>query len=243
MVIRQLLLDHLGPVRRAQRRLHHGVRVVGQHGRREREQRRTRDSPASRPRNEARRSRSGTPLPPSNASRTPAAACSAVACSGDRFVTMWISVSPLSVGRSRRSVTRRTARVSPSEVQLHRLLVDHPGGDPADAAAPPAELPGQRRAVLPDHEERPACRQPEQELAGAEVAVGDDDDPGPDPLQQLRQQRPLLGMAVLARHQVDDQLPLRVQTAPAIARATAPRECARSSAKRCSVAARWLPSR
>ena len=54
---------------------------------------------------------------PSTVQRVPYAwaACKAVACSGDRLVRMWISVSPLSVGRSRQSVIRRTKRVLPSK--------------------------------------------------------------------------------------------------------------------------------
>src|SRR5215217_7728099 len=54
----------------------------------------------------------------------------------------------------------------------------------------------QSRAVLADHERATTLRDPEEEAGRAEVAVGDPEVLGRHLLQDLIQQRPLLGMAV-----------------------------------------------
>ena len=58
----------------------------------------------------------------------------------------------------------------------------------------------------------------EEEAGRAEVAVGDPDLAGPDRLQDLIQQRPLLGVAVLAGEHVGDQHRLRVEHDQGLAR-------------------------
>jgi hypothetical protein len=52
--------------------------------------------------------------------------------------------------------------------------------------------------VLPRDEGRPARRDPEEEVGRAEVAVVDPDIVGLDQREDPSQQRPLLGVAVLA---------------------------------------------
>jgi hypothetical protein len=65
--------------------------------------------------------------------------------------------------------------------------------------------------VLADHEGTATPGDPEEEAGRAEVAVGDPDLARPDGLQDLVQQRPLPGVAVLAREHVGDQHRLRVE--------------------------------
>jgi hypothetical protein len=109
-------------------------------------------------------------------------------------------------------------RHAPQEENLARLvgrpqplLEDRPGLDP------PARLPlahqgvMQRRGVLADDEGAVATGDPEDEVGGAEVAVRDPQILRRDGLEDLIQQRPLLGMAVLAEDGVDGQHPLGVE--------------------------------
>ena len=65
--------------------------------------------------------------------------------------------------------------------------------------------------MLADHEGTATPGDPEEEVGRAEVAVGDPDLAGPDRLQDLIQQRPLLGVAVLAEEHVGGQHRLRVE--------------------------------
>ncbi len=127
MVIRQLLLDHAVPVRRTQRRFHHGVRVVGQHGRREGKQRRTRIAQgfdlATKHVGQRLERSLNRPACPVSLSRLQRRSLLGRQVGQDR-----ISVSPLSVGWSRQSVIRRAERVAPSKCSSIFLTVTDFGG-------------------------------------------------------------------------------------------------------------------
>src|SRR4051812_25803969 len=169
----------------------------------------------------------------------------ASATSAGRVVRMWTSVSPSRGGVSNSTVMRRTAIVPPAPLPRrisssktgpvsgrpparlppavpaaggHPLLEARPG--PGPAAGPPLAHPLDEEGgpVLPDHEAAVPLDDAEEEVGRAEVAVGDPDVSGPDRFQDLTQQRPLLGMAVLAAEHVGDEHRLRVEHDQGLAR-------------------------
>jgi hypothetical protein len=64
-----------------------------------------------------------------------------------------------------------------------------------------------KAGVVADHETAPAVGDALQQVGRTEVAVGNPQIVGLDPLQQVGEQRPLLGMAVLTGQYVDGQPP------------------------------------
>ena len=216
LVVRQLLLDFARSFCCSQRRLHHGVHIVGQYGYCEGEQcrawiaqgfdlatehiRQGLECPLYRP---------ASPVCQRHLRRRRQLG---------RQVGHYVDFRFAALGRlvqAKRDPSHGEGFAA--KVQLHALFVDHPRGDATDTATLAAEVVCQRRSVLPDDEERLARRQPEQKLARAEVAVGNDHHRRPNPHQQLRQQRPLLRMTIFARNKFNEQLSLRIQESQGLA--------------------------
>src|SRR5512135_2694466 len=119
-------------------------------------------------------------------------------------------------------VPGRLIQLEPDAAQFHdpvavhlgdadRLLLDEPGGDPADLAPGRCRLPTQRLPVLTDQEAPATGPDSEEEPGRAEVAVGDPQVAGFDPGQHRIDQGSLLGMGVLARGYVDDHHRRRIE--------------------------------
>jgi hypothetical protein len=91
------------------------------------------------------------------------------------------------------------------------LLGDRAGRDPPQLGPLPGLLPAQRRPVLTDQEVTPTLDHTEDPPRAAEVPIGDPEVVGRDPWEHRVDQGPLLGIGVLARHDVADQHRRRVE--------------------------------